>query len=161
MANKIINKGAFLRGQRLFPQEAQPLSVEIDRSYVEMASKINDKTIGFFTTSSSAVTGEKWQIDGKTYNGFRQMYTFETTGNIEHLLQLENILAFTRIYGTFVDSSDPDPDLWIWYPLPYVDATAADNQVSLTVTSTDIVITAGGGSPPAVSSGYVVLEWIS
>lgn len=152
MGAKILNKSAFLREQRTFPQEAQPLSVEMDRSYVEIANKINDRTIGFFATTYPSVTGEKWLINGVTYQGFRQLYTFTSSGNINHNLDIANMYTFTRSYGMFSDGTN-------WYPLPYVNATAVANQVQVIVTPTQIQITTGGGAP-AISSGFVVLEWI-
>ena len=154
MTTRIINRGSFIREQRLFPQEPQALSVEIDRMYVDVAAKLNDKTIGLFAQNSSVISGERWQINGQIYQGFRQFYSLTGAGNLPHGLTISNLYAFTKIYGTFTDGS-------IWYPLPYVDATAANNQISLTVTSTNIVITAGGGSPPSISSGFVVLEWLT
>lgn len=154
MSSNIINKGALLREQRLFPQESQPLSVEVDRSYVDIASKLNDRTIGFFPVDGSALSGEKWSIDGIIYSGYRRVYSFTAAGNIAHGLTVTSVKAFTKIYGTFTDGS-------IWYSLPYVNVVAANNQVSVTVTGTNIVITAGGGAPPAITQGYVVLEWVS
>lgn len=154
MSSNILNRGALLRGQRLFPQESQPLSVELDRAYVDIASKVNDRTIGFYPTNVPALTGEKWTIGGLTYLGFRRVYEFSAAGNVAHGLTTTSLFAFTRIYGIFTDGS-------IWYPLPYVNVVAANNQVSITVTSANIVITAGGGAPPTITRGYAVLEWIS
>jgi len=48
-----------------------------------------------------------------------------------------------------------------WYPLPYVDVIAANNQINVIVTPTDIVITAGAGAPPVITSGWVILEWLA
>jgi hypothetical protein len=35
------------------------------------------------------------------------------------------------------------------------------NQIALSMDSTNIIITAGAGSPPTISSGQVVLEWLA
>lgn len=64
------------------------------------------------------------------------------------------ITTFTRIYGVFTDGT-------VYYPLPYVDVVAVNNQVNVVVNATNIVITAGGGAPPSITSGYVILEWLS
>lgn len=151
----IINQAPYLRTSRNFPYDEQQLNVELTRSYVDIASKMNDRTIGIFPTSVSAINGEAWYLTkDQKQQGFRQVYTFTAAGNIAHGLNLTNISAFVRIYGCFTDGS-------IWYPLPYVNVVAANNQVSVTVTSTNIVITAGGGAPPTITSGTVVLEWLS
>lgn len=153
MATNTPFKVPFLRVQRLFPQEAQPLSVEIDRSYTDIANAVNTRTLGVFPTNGSVQNGETWFSGGNQFNGIRAVYLVTGTGNIAHLIDTTLISGFTRIYGTFTDGS-------IWYPLPYVNEVAANNQVSLTVTSSNIVITAGAGAPPTVSSGFVVLEWV-
>ena len=88
--------------------------------------------------------------------GFRRVYPFgaiTTATNIAHGLNIP-IIQIVRIFGTFTNGTT-------WYPLPYVDVVAANNQVNVIVTSTNIVITPGAGSPPSISSGYVVLEWLS
>jgi hypothetical protein len=156
LSSNIFNTSPFLRTSRSFPQEAQSLSVEIDRSYLDIANAVNVRTIGIFTVNKPIVNGESWYISGgnQKKQALRQVYTFTSAGNIAHGINISAIFGFVKIYGTFTDGS-------VWYPLPYVDATAANNQVQVTVTSTNIVITAGGGTPPTVTFGTVVLEWVS
>lgn len=154
MSSNIINKGALLREQRLFPQESQPLSVEIDRAYVDISTKVNDRTIGFYPTNVPALNGEKWAIDGVTYSGFRQAFVFTSAGSFAHGISTTSIKAFTRIYGTATDGGN-------WFTLPYTDVTNANNQISLVVTPTNIAITPGAGAPPTITQAYVVLEWIA
>ena len=153
MATNLPNQVPFLRQQRLFPQEMQALTVEVDRAYTDIASSVNSRTIGVYTNNNSVQTGEIWHQNGVSYSGFRRFYSFAAAGNIPHGINTSNIFAFIKIYGTFTDGT-------VWYPLPYVDVAAANNQVSVTVTATNIVITAGAGAPPAITQGYVVLEWL-
>jgi len=154
----VINQNPYLRTTRNFPQEAQALAVEVNRSYLDIAEKVNDRVIGIYPTTRPSLTGEAWYITrDQKQQTFRQVYPFTFSANptnIAHGINTANIAGFTHIYGTFTDGS-------IWYPLPYVDASAANNQISIQVTSSNIVITKGGGSPPAISSGFVVLEWLS
>ncbi len=155
MANTVFNQSPFLRTSRSFPIDAQALSVEIDRTYIDVANTVNDRTIGIFATNRPVINGEAWflmGIQGKR-QALRQVYQITGAGSIPHGINVSQIGGFTRIYGTFTNGS-------IWYPLPYVDAAAATNQVQITVTATNIVITAGGGAP-AIVSGTVVLEWIT
>lgn len=153
--NNISNPVAFLRTSRTFPSDdSKQLSVEIDRAYVDIANTVNSRVIGLFSVNRPAITGESWFPTSARQQTLRQLYIVTGTGNIAHGINTSQIAGFTRIYGTFTDGS-------VWYPLPYVNATAANNQIQITVTSTNIVITAGGGSPPTVSSGFVVLEWLS
>lgn len=154
MTTNIANQVAFLRTSRAFPEQAQPLSVELDKAYIDTANAMNVRTIGLFPTNSAAQTGETWFVTPTRQEGFRQLYTFTAAGNIAHGLDLNLIGGFTKIYGTFTNGTN-------WYPLPYVDVSSSTNQVNVIVTPTNITITAGGGSPPSITSGFVVLEWIS
>jgi hypothetical protein len=81
------------------------------------------------------------------------VYIVTGSGNIAHGITTATIAGFTRIYGTFSDGTN-------FYPLPYTDSASATNQVQVVVTPTNIVITAGGGAP-AITSGFIVLEWLS
>lgn len=154
MSSNFAQTAPFLRTSREFPEEMQSLTVEINKSYVDIASAVNQRTIGLFPKGKVAITGESWFLTSSRQQSLRQIYTFTGAGNIPHGLNLSQVFAFVRIFGAFTDGS-------VWYPLPYVNATAANNQVSVTVNGTNIVITAGGGSPPTIISGTVVLEWLS
>lgn len=152
-----LQQSPYLRQQRDFPSDdIQKLTVEIDRSYVDTAIKVNSRTIGIFAVGFPLVTGESWYISGQTnkQQTFRQLYTFTSAGSILHHIDFTQITGFTRIYGTFTDGTN-------WYPLPYVDVVAASNQVNIVITPTNIVITAGAGAPPAITNGFVILEWLS
>ena len=161
MSVNVQNKSPYLRTSRTFPTDAQALSVEMSKSYVDIANNVNVRTIGIFAPAST-VTGNSWFLQGPNsrQQTLRQIYTFVTANlpNIAHGINFGNISGFVAIYGTFIDVTAPPG---VWYPLPYVDATAANNQVALSVDGTNIVIKVGGGTPPTVSSGFVVLEWLS
>jgi hypothetical protein len=145
----------YLRTSRSFPEDAQQLTRELEKSYIDIAQNVNHRTIGIFPTNKSIVNGEQWFIKGGKQQGSRQIYTFTAPGNIPHGINISLIYGFTKIYGTFVDAAG------IWYPLPYVDVVSATNQVNVIVNATNIVITAGAGAPPTIASGFCVLEWIS
>jgi hypothetical protein len=157
MASNVVNQVAFLRTSREFPEELHQLTVEINKAYVDTALAVNNRTISLFNINRPAINGESWFImNNQRQQGSRQVYTFGSivaATNIPHGLTT-GPLFFTRIYGTFTDGTN-------WYPLPYVDVTAADNQVNIVVNPTNIVVTPGAGTPPTISSGMVVLEWIS
>lgn len=155
MSSNVVNQLPYLRNQRTFPEEAQPLAVELNRSYVDIAQKVNDRVIGIFPTNRPAITGEVWIYDANLkQQTLRQIYTFTAAGSIPHGINTSRIDGFTRIFGTFTNGTN-------WYPLPYVDVVSATNQVNIDVTPTNIVIAAGAGSPPAITRGFVVLEWLS
>lgn len=154
--NPINSQGVFIRTSRNFPQEAQPLAVEVNRSYVDIANHINFRTIGIFPTQKASATGESWYTAGTVrQQTLRQVYIVTGSGNIPHGIVFADIVGFTRIYGAFKGADGN------FYPLPYVDPTNATNQISLGINGTNIVVTAGGGAPPIISTGYIVLEWLS
>ena len=157
MSMRVVNSVPYLRTTRDFPEDGQALRMELNKSYIDTSNAINVRTIGIFPTNLPAITGEEWFLSGIKQQSLRQVYTFSSFSSpqsIAHNLNLSQISMFTKIYGTATDGS-------IWYTLPYVDITDVTNQISLTITSSNIVITAGGGSPPAITSGSVILEWLS
>ncbi len=156
MSSNLTNNSPYLRTSRLFPKDAQGLSVELDKAYIDIANVVNSRTIGVFTVNKPIVNGETWFTSGGNLKqqALRQVYKFTSAGNIPHGINLKAISGFVKIYGTFTDGT-------VWYPLPYVSVTAANNQVNVVVNATNIVITAGAGAPPSITSGTVVLEWIS
>lgn len=151
MSFKIINKGAMLREQRLFPLEAQALSVEVDRAYVDLASKTNDRTIGLCAQNGQVVTGNKLVLNGVTYNGYRQLYTFTGTTAINHNISIANPAQFLDCYGTYTDGTNS-------YGLVYGTSVAVAGIISFYLTSTQIVFAVGAGAP-ALTTGRIVLNW--
>lgn len=150
------NQSPFMQSQRDFPDKMTELVEEVFRAYVDTAQKVNERTIGNFSANRPSATGENWFLTSQPMQTQRQLYPITTVaaGPYPHGINTALIVGFTRIYGVATDDTS-------WYPLPYVDATSATDQIQIVVTSTDIVLTAGGGSPPAITKGYIVLEWLS
>ena len=149
-----FNNSPFLRNQRNFPnQDTKMLSLENDRAYIDIATKVNDRTIGIYALNAPVLTGEKWYLTGSTQvrGTTRQLYTFTSAGNIKH--GLAPLPPMTRIYGTYTDNTK-------WYPLPYVDTVNVTNQVSVSIGTNNISIVAGAGAP-TIRSGFIVIEYLS
>lgn len=144
---------AFLRKQRLFPEEAQPLSVEVDRAYTDIANATNIRPIGIFPTIRSIQIGEGWYFSSKQQSSFRQIYPFAVAGNIAHGIAWSGVYAISpRSYGSFTDGTN-------WYGVSYGSSTSIGGQVSFYVTPSNLVIVSDGAAPTIVS-GFVDLEWI-
>lgn len=155
MTANVTNQVSYLRTSRQFPEDLRQLTIEITKTYIDLANAINNRVISIFSKNVPSITGENWFITNQRQQGFRQIYTFTSAGSIPHFINFTNVFAFVKIYGTFTNGTN-------WYPLPYVDVTAANNQVNIIVTPTNIVITGGsGGGQPTITSGFVVLEWIT
>ena len=149
-----IEQAPYLREQREFPSDdLKKLARQTDQAYIDIATKVNLRTIGVFSSNQS-ITGESWYLKGssKKQQVLRRVFPFNSTEDIETSLTMD--VQFTRMYGTFTDGE-------IWYPLPYVDVVDATNQISFSVSDSDIVFAIGGGSPPTVDRGFIILEWIS
>lgn len=147
-----IQTTPYLETTRKFTQDPVLLENVLSKTYVDTANAVNARVIGIFELSPS-ITGEKWFSNNPSNIQTKrqtQRIVYQFTGStFNH--GLTGVTAYTRIYGTFTDGT-------YWYPLPYVDPTAA-NQIGVKVSATQVVITAGG-SAPTVSSGFVVLEYL-
>jgi len=95
----------YIRTTRDFPIEVEELSSEINRAYLDIAQKLNDRTIGLFPTTRSAVNGEAWYIEkNQKQQAFRQVYPFTAVGNIPHNIVFANAVErFTKCQGSFTD----------------------------------------------------------
>jgi len=153
MSTNVSNQVPYLRTTRNFPEDPQALRVEINRSYLDIAQKVNERVIGLFTPNKPTITGEAWfQNTGRRQQSLRQIYEITSNASFNHGLNFQNISFFTVIRGIGFDGTN-------YYPIPYVNPTAA-NQIGISVTPTQVVLTPGGGSP-ALVKGIIILEWLS
>lgn len=146
----------YLLEQWKFPTtDVKALSTQIDVAYVDIAYKVNLRTIGVFPNKFSVATGERWYLAGSNQGQqtLRQVYQFSSTGSIVHGLNVSTINYFTKPQGSFTDGTN-------WYGAIYASNVAIAGQVSFYITSTNIVIIAGAGAP-VITSGIIVLEWLS
>lgn len=150
-----INRVPYLPTTRKFPQDLEELESEISKMYVDVAGAVNSRVIGIFE-QYAAITGERWFSVNTQQNvqqkrqTQRQVYHITSGAAFNHGIKVVSL--FTRIYGSFTNGTN-------YYPLPFVDPTAA-NQIGLVVNATQVVINVGG-SAPTISNGVVVLEWLS
>lgn len=151
-----LQQAPFLRTQRQFPNdELRSLSNQMDHTYIDIASKVNDRTIGVFGVNFQMATGESWYITGQPnkQQTLRQVYTFTAAGNIAHGINFTTVSQFTRCWGSYTDGTN-------WYGVIFATTVAIAGEVSFYVDPTNIVVLAGGGSP-AIVRGTVILEWMS
>jgi len=153
MSSNIINQVSYLRTSRNFPQDIKELTVELNKSYIDTANAINCRTIGIFPTDRPAIGGEGWYITSQKQQNLRQIYTFTASGNIPHGINTKNISQFTKCSGSYTDGTN-------WYGTIFGTSTAIAGEVSFYITPTNIVVLSGAGAP-AITSGTIVLEWLS
>lgn len=151
-----FQQAPYLRDQRQFPNEnVKDLSNQVDHAYIDIASKVNARTIGIFAVNFPIVTGEQWYLAGSSQKQqtLRRVYTFTGVGSIAHEIDWSSVSKITKPFGSFTDGTN-------WYGAFYASSTAIAGQVTFYVTSTSIVVQAGAGAP-AISSGIIDLEWLS
>ncbi len=154
MSNNLVNQTPYLRTSRNFPNEMEQLVVEVNKSYIDTASAVNNRTISIFTTNRPAINGESWfLLNNQRQQAFRQVYTFTTTANIPHGIKVIDPSQFVRCFGTYTDGTNS-------YGLIYGSNVAIAGQISFYITATNIVFLTGAGAP-AVTKGVVVLEWLN
>ena len=158
MSANVSNQTPYLRTTRDFPIDAAKLSEEVDKTYLDVANAVNQRTIGIYPANKPAVTGNAFFISGQKQQSLRQIYSFTSTivagGTLSIPVQTYNA-PYIDIYGA-CQTAQPDSR-----PLPYA-STGANSNIDIRVdkTTKSIVISVGAGSP-SVNSGYIVLEWIS
>lgn len=136
------------------------LQKQLVNSYNQSATAINQRTIGTFQlhnvgSDDAILNGERWfpaPGQQRLRDGFRlTVQVSDSTLTVDHNIPLIN--QVTRLYGAFFDGTD-------WWPLPYVDVAAVNNQINIKASSTQIIVTKGAGAPPTISNGIVVLEYL-
>lgn len=146
----------FLTSQRKFPNEdLGDLALQSDLAYIDVAQKVNLRTIGVFPVNYPILTGETWFITGQTLRQqtLRQVYPFTAAGNIPHGINFATVSAFTNPFGSFTDGTN-------YYGAIYASNVAIAGEVSFYITPTNIVVLSGAGAP-AITKGYIVLQWLS
>lgn len=159
MSANLFNLAPFLRTTREFPLEAQPLSVEINKAYVDTALFVNQRIIGLYPSNKPMVTGETWFITGPStkQQSLRQVFSFgaiASTTTIPHEIPAGSISTISpKSYGVFTDGTN-------WYGIPFAASTSISGQVTFYVDATYIHIVVDAGAP-TISSGLINLEWIT
>jgi len=156
------SRGNFLITSREFPEDTGRLTLELDKSYVDIANAVNARIIGQFPTTRPIVTGESWFLrQNQRQQTFRQVYTFGAIApgtELDIPTGITSFTQFTRIYGSVITNS---PD---WRPLPYIDPNTLAVGMALLVGTVagkqQIRVVLGAAALP-VTSGLVVLEWLS
>jgi|SRR5271170_1767730 len=156
MNNNIINQVAFLRTAREFPHDLDKLTLQMNKSWVDIASAVNVRTIGLFPTVRPAITGEEWFLvnTGKQQT-LRQVYTFKTTVSINHGISVTDINQFTRCWGSYTDNTNSFGLIW-----GTSSATTIPGQISFYLSPTQIIFIVDGAAS-AIQRGRIILEWLS
>jgi hypothetical protein len=161
MSANVVNQVAYLRTSRDFPEDSKKLTMEVAKAYIDTSNAVNVRTIGIFPVNRSAINGENWFLTGnQRQQGLRQVYTFTTTADINIGFKISKISQFTRFFGIYTDGTS-------WYGLIPGTSVAIAGQILFYVTvngastTSDVIKFVVGAGAPALTSGKIVLEWIS
>jgi hypothetical protein len=158
--NNVVNQVAYLPTSRNFPPEINQLTVEINKSYVDIASAVNGRTISIFPATRPAINGESWFLNNQRQQGFRQVYSITSYASFDTGILIFDVNTFTRIYGVVIAANNA------YIPIPYVDGGTTTSNVGIflspgTNPDTYRVAFTPGGTNPGIKSGIIILEWIS
>lgn len=157
MTTNVVNQVSYLRTTRQFPyDDIRQLSVEINKAHVDIANAVNTRIISIFPTTQPAINGEEWFLtNNQKQQGFRKVYTFSSTSNIAHGVNVIVPGQFIRCFGSYTDGTNT-------YGLIFGSNSASTipGQISFYITNTNIVFVVGAAAP-SVASGTIVIEWIS
>ena len=154
MSTNIVNQVPYLRTTREFPEDLQQLTVQVNKSYVDIANAVNNRTIGLFPVNRPAITGESWFLTkNQRQQTLRQVYTFTTTSAIDHGIDVIDPNQFTHCYGSYTNGINS-------FGLFWATSIAIAGQITFYITSTQIVFLVGAGAP-ALTKGKITLEWLS
>ena len=151
-------RSPFLATSQVFPEDLSQLLIVLTQVYIDQANSINIRQIGTYDQTQS-VTG---QLFFNLSNAQQPRLSFRTVYPIGSIAAgatsttahgLSGVTSYTHIYGTAVTAA-PDNR-----PIPYSSTAAVNQQISLTVTATNIVIV-NGAAAPNITSAIVVLEYL-
>ena len=152
--NNVVNQVAYLRTSREYSEDLNKLTVEINKSYLDIANAVNNRIIGIFPTNRPAITGESFYLQNNLkQQTIRQVYVFTSTTSINHQINVLDPYQFTKCSGTYTNGVNS-------FGLIFGTSIAIAGQIGFYITATQIVFVVGAGAP-ALSSGRIILEWLS
>lgn len=160
MSSNVTNHVSFLRTSREFPEEIKELAFQVSKSYIDIANVVNTRTIGIFPVNRAAITGNSWFLTSRRQQTLRQVYSFTSTADIDIGFKISSIFGFVQLYGVYNSGT-------AWFGLIPATSVAIAGQISFYVdvngasTTSDVIKFVVGGGAPALTSGTIVLEWLS
>jgi hypothetical protein len=149
---KTVDDSPYIEDSKFFKEDS--LIEELNDTYLEIASAVNDRTIGLYPSSVAAITGDKWYLGpNNPQQTLRRIYKVSSLAAITHELDTSQIDGFSRLFGTYTNGTN-------WFGLIPGSSTSIAGNISFYITTTSIVFLAGAGAP-SISKGFVVLEWLS
>lgn len=161
MSANVTNTVPFLRTSREYPvDDVGKLSSTLSKTYIDVAAAVNERTIGIYTINRPSITGNNYFFTAKKQQTLRQVYTFTTTADIQLGFKLAKIFKVVQGYGVYESGT-------FVFGLIFGTNVAIAGQISFylatdgTSTTSDLIKFSVGAGAPAISSGRIVIEWVS
>ena len=142
------------------PEELEQV---LSKSWVDCAQAVNTRTIGIFNTTSQ-VNGDKYYNTANPLQlrqAYRKTFPFGAIAAGAALTfahSITGIVEIVHLYGTCI--TDASVLLTAKYePIPFVSTANINQQVSLWMNDTNIVITNGAGNNN-ILSGTIIVEFL-
>lgn len=151
-----LQQSPYLKEQWSFPfDNVRALTNQIDQAYIDIAQKVNARTIGIFANKFPLVTGNRWFLAGSSQSQLtlRQVYQFTAAGIIPHGINFVSVSQFVQGYGSYTDGTN-------YYGVIYATSVNIAGQVTFWVDPTNINVIVDGAAPVPVT-GTIVIEWLS
>lgn len=161
MTANIVNKTPYLRTSREFPEDAPELSKTLSKTYIDIASIVNNRTIGIYPTTRSAITGNTYYYSTLKQQSLRQLYSFKSTTVIPIGFKLASISNIIQMYGTYVDATGNTYGLVAGTSVPIAGLITFFIAINGASSVSDNLTFEVGAGAPALVSGSIVLEWIT
>ncbi len=157
MSSNVVNQTAYLRTSREYPEEVHQLSFELNKTYVDIATAVNTRTIGIHSKNRPSITGEGFFLTTNKQETFRQIYPVSpadiSAGFILHQIKDVTPGQFDgKCCGSYTDGINS-------FGLFFASSVPITGQTTFYVSPTQIVFVVGAGAPP-LTSGLIILEWL-
>lgn len=145
-----------LNENKQFTQEDFPSFLNsFNETYLQIATQVNRKVFGYISTQQ-VMTGKQWFVDPQNYKMiYRKRFDFTTIAQGATETIAHGLSGFTKIvkrYGEVITAAD-------YRPIPYMSVSNVNLGIEINNDSTNITIV-NGAAAPAITSGFVVLEYI-
>lgn len=160
MTTNFINNSPYLRTTRDFPKDEDQLQRELSRSYIDVATAVNNRSIGIYPTNRPAITGNSWYLTSDKQQTIRQVYRLSGAANIPLGFKLSTISDIVFAFGSYSNGTSK-------YGLIYGTNVVLAGQVVFWIevdgasTTSDLIRFNVGAGAPTIDSGNVVIEWLS
>lgn len=153
----------YLPTSRQFDSDQEQLQVTLTKMYNEMSTAVNARTIGIFNTVQ-VVTGDRYYpiINNDIHTpvnqrqSYRKLFILPATAAGATTTIPHGITGITEGAAWYGNATTAVPD---FRPIPYADAALVTNQISLTITATNIIVV-NGSTAPNITGGNIILEFL-